>query len=197
MNQASSLKPVSHRLRPMALGLALAALSACAHGRTYHDQAMDFGTIKTVAVFPLANLSRENVAAERVRDVLTSTLLATGAFYVVPTGEVARGIARVNVVLPTAPTPDEVVKVAKLIAADAVIVGAVREYGEVRAASSVANSISLSLELFEAQTGRVVWSGTTTKGGVGATERLFGGGGTPMNHVTEEAVDALLDQLFR
>jgi hypothetical protein len=197
MNQPSSPNSLSLGRRRIALLAALAALGGCAHGRTYHDQAMDFTTIKTVAVFPLANLSRENVAADRVRDVLTSTLLATGAFYVVPTGEVARGIVRVNVAIATAPTPEEVVKVAKLISADAVIVGAVKEYGEVRAASSVANSISMSLELFEAQTGRVVWSGTTTKGGVGATERLFGGGGAPMNHVTEEAVDALLDQLFR
>ena len=180
------------------LAAALPALAGCSSSaRTYHDKVMDFSTIRTVAVFPLENLSRDNLAGERVRDVLVNSLLASGAFYVLPQGEVARGIARVAVVSPATPTPEEVVKVAKLIGAEAVITGTVKEYGEVRAASSVANTISVTLELSEAQTGKVVWSASTTRGGVGAWERLLGGGGKPMNFVTEEAVDVLLDQLFR
>jgi hypothetical protein len=177
---------------------ALLAASACSGaGRTYHDKVMDFGTIRTVAVFPLQNLSRDNLAGERVRDVLMSSLLASGAFYVLPQGEVTRGMTRIAVVSPQTPTPEEVVKVGKLIGAEAVITGAIKEYGEVRAASSVANTISITLELSETQTGKVVWSATVTRGGVGPWERLLGGGGVPMNNITEEAVDALLDQLFR
>lgn len=198
-NVQSSRHPFgnSHTRAAWLLAAGIALLPACGGaGRTYHDKVMDFSTVKTVAVFPLSNYSRESLAAERVRDALTSALLATGAVYVVPSGEVARGLTRINVVLPTTPTPEEVVKVSKLIGADAVIVGAVREYGEVRAVSSVGNAVSVSLQLHEAQTGKVVWSATTTRGGIGAWERLFGGGGVPMNYVTEDAVDVLLDQLF-
>jgi hypothetical protein len=51
--------------------------------------------------------------------------------------------------------------------------------------------------MLEAQTGRVVWTASSTKGGVSTSDRLLGGGGEPMNKVTEIAIDDLLDKMFR
>lgn len=161
----------------------------------YRDPKMDFGSIQTVAVAPFANLARDQVVAERVRDVFINRLLATGAVYVLPVGEVARGISKLEMQNPSAPTPEEVVKLGGLLKADAVVTGVVREYGEVRSGSSTANVISMSIQLVEAGTGRVVWSASSTVGGVSFWNRLFGGGGQPVNKVTEHAVDALLDKL--
>ena len=77
--------------------LPLAALSGCAGTLdVYRDANMDFGAIKTVAVVPFSNLTRESVAADRVRDVFASMLLATGAIYVVPQGEVQRVIGKAS-----------------------------------------------------------------------------------------------------
>lgn len=157
---------------------------------------MDFALVQAVAVMPLANLTTNNAAGGRVRDVLMNLLQASGSIYVLPPGEVARGISRLSLENPSAPTPEQVVELAKILQVDAVLVGTVREYGEVRSGSSSANVISVSLQMMESQTGRVVWSSSSTKGGVGAADRLFGGGGEPMNAITEEAVDDLLDQLF-
>ena len=42
----------------------------------------------------------------------------------------------------------------------------------------------------------MVWSASSTKGGIGFWDRLFGSGGQPINHVTEEAIDALFDKLL-
>jgi hypothetical protein len=182
--------------RSAALLLAL-ALTACGAGRRYHDSEMDFGSIRTVAVMPFANFSRETIAAERVRDVFTNTLLATNAVYVVPPGETARGIGRVNVLQAPTPSVEEVVKLGSFLKADAVITGVVKEYGEIRSGNATANSISLSLQMYETQTGKLVWSASTTKGGISMAERLFGGGGAPLNDVTEAAVDDLLRQLFK
>jgi len=162
----------------------------------YRDPKMDFGSIQTVAVVPFANLARDQVVAERVRDVFINRLLASGAVYVLPVGEVARGIASVQILNPVSPTPEEVVKLGALLKADAVITGVVREYGEVRAGTSTANIISMSIQLIEAGTGRVVWSASSTKGGISFWNRLFGGGGQPLNKVTEQAIDALFDKLL-
>jgi polysaccharide biosynthesis protein PelC len=176
--------------------LAIAILAGgCARGHRYHDSQMDFGAVRSVAVMPFTNLSRETNAAERVRDVFSNKLLATGAVYVLPSGDVARGIARASVNSPMA--SEDVAKLGKFIKVDAIITGVVREYGEVRSASSQANVISVSVQMLEAETGRVVWSASTTRGGVGAMERLLGGGGKPMNTITEQAVDDLLDKLFK
>ena len=58
---------------------------------------MDFGMIQTVAVMPFANLTREQVVADRVRDVFINKLLSTEAVYVLPVGEVGRGIAKTEI----------------------------------------------------------------------------------------------------
>ena len=162
----------------------------------YRDPNMDFGSIQTVAVVPFVNLARDQVVADRVRDVFINRLLSTGAVYVLPVGEVSRGIAKLELQSPTAPSPEEIVKLGALLKADAVITGVVREYGEVRSGTTTANIISMSIQLIEAGTGRVVWSASSTKGGISFWNRLFGGGGQPVNKVTEEAVDALFDKLL-
>jgi hypothetical protein len=162
----------------------------------FRDRNMDFGAIQAVAVMPFTNLTRDTMAGERVRDTFMTMLQATGAVYVIPPGEVGRGIARQSLERPASPTPEEVVKFAKVVGADAVFTGTVTEFGEVRSGTSTANVISLSLQMLEAQTGRVVWSAASTKGGVTTSDRLFGGGGEPMNGTTQKAVDDLLDKLF-
>jgi len=184
-------------LRNFISGVLLLSMAACAGGRDmYRDPNMDFGSIQNVAVLPFINLSRDQQAADRVRDVFVTALLATGGVYVIPAGEVFKGIGLAGWANPGAPSTDEIKKLAPLIKIDATISGVVREYGEVRSGSSTANVISISLQMVEAQTGTVVWSATTTKGGIGIKERLLGGGGEPMNTITEKAVHDLIDQLF-
>jgi TolB-like protein len=179
-----------------ALLAVFATASAAQVSDVYRDERMDFGAIQTVAVVPFANLARDQIVADRVRDVFISRLMATGAVYVLPVGEVARGITKLEIQTPSSPTPEDVVKLGALLKADAVITGVVREYGEVRSGGSSANIISMSIQLIEAGTGRIVWSASSTRGGISFWNRLFGGGGQPVNKVTEEAVDALFDKLL-
>ena len=176
----------------------LTFVSACAtSGDIYRDQNMDFGAIQTIAVMPFVSLTRDNVAAERVRDVFINKLLSTGAVYVLPVGEVARGVARTEVSNPNAPSPEEAIKLAGIIKAQAVITGVVREYGDVRSGTASANIISVSLQMMETQTGKVVWTASSTKGGISVWDRLFGGGGQPMNKITEKAANDLINKLFQ
>lgn len=176
----------------------IVALSGCGGARAgrYQDEQMDFGAIQQVAVLPFQNLTRDQVAGERVRDVFANMLLATGAFYVIPHGEVVRVVQRSGVAAAATPSIEEVVKIGKGLQAQAVITGVVKEYGEIRAGNSSANVISLSVQMIETETGKIVWSGEATRGGVTFWMRLFGGGGEPLNVITEEAVSDVLDQLF-
>jgi TolB-like protein len=176
----------------------LAFLPACAAAppATFHDENMDFGSIQTVAVMPFANLTGQTKVEDRVRDVFMNMLLATGSLYVLPPGEIARGISRVQPADSTTPSAEEAQKLGVALAADVVITGVVREYGEVRSGTAASNVISLGLQMMEVQTGRVIWTGSTTKGGITMKDRLLGGGGQPMNEITEEAVLDLVHQLF-
>jgi hypothetical protein len=178
--------------------LAFLLLLACAGSRsTYIDPNMDFGAVKSLAVMPFVSLARDPIVAERVRDVFINRLLATGAVYVVPVGEVARGVARGEIQNPSAPSPEEAVKLGGIIKVQAIITGTVREYGEVRSGTASSNIISVSLQMIETQTGKVVWTDSSTRGGVTIWDRLFGGGGKPMNKVTEKAVNDLIYRLLK
>jgi hypothetical protein len=179
-------------------GIAMALLFlGCASSRSYHDTKMDFASIHTVAVLPLSNLTRDGLAGDRVRDVFSNMLLTTGSLYVLPQGEVSKGLVRANVGSAVAPSKEEVVALGKALAADAVIGGTLKEYGEIRSGNNASNVISLSLVMYETTTGTVVWSAESTKGGVGIGDRLLGGGGAPMNSVTEDACRDLLSKLFK
>ena len=162
----------------------------------YHDPSMDFASIRTVAVMPFQNLTRDQMAAERVRDIFANSLLATGAVYVVPPGEVARGITRAGILDPTTPSDEEIKRFTNIVKVDAVITGALTEYGDVRSGSTSANVISISLQMIETQTTRIVWTASATKGGISIWDRLFGSGGEPMNDVTMAAINEILDKLF-
>lgn len=180
------------------LCLTVIILAACSTTTEfYRDPNMDFGIIQSVAVMPFVSLTRDPVIAERVRDVFISKLLSTGAVYVLPTGEVARGVSRSEIQNPAALTVDEVIKLGGFLKVQAVITGTVREYGEVRSGTASSNIISLSLQMIETQTGKIVWTASSTKGGISIWDRLFGGGGQPLNIITEKAINDLINKLFK
>ena len=191
---------MTRELRIGAAGLLVVLLlTSCAPvtSSVYRDGNMDFGAIQVVGVMPLQNLTRDNLAGDRVRDVFINRLLSTGAFYILPVGEVARGAARVELQAPSAPTAEEVIKLGGLLKTQAVITGVVQEYGEVRSGSSSANVVSISVQMLECQSGKIVWTATSTKGGITVWHRLFGGGGRPMNDVTQDAVNDVIGKLFK
>jgi hypothetical protein len=174
-------------------------LFACAPGSNltyYHDPQMDFAAVRSVAVMPFENLSRDSQAGERVRGLFANSLLSTGAVYVIPSGEVSRGIARAGLLNPANPSTEEIEKFAGIIKVDALITGAVTEYGEVRSGNATANVVSMNVQMIEIQSRRIVWTASATRGGISIWDRLFGGGGEPMNDVIMAAVNDVLDKLF-
>jgi polysaccharide biosynthesis protein PelC len=56
--------------------------------------------------------------------------------------------------------------------------------------------VAVSLQMQETATGKVVWASSAAKGGVTLPIRLFGGGGPPLNELTEQCIDALINKLF-
>ena len=178
------------------LMLSAASCASSSRGPYYSNPNMDFQSIKTAAVMPFQNLTREQLAADRVRDVFSNMLLSTSEIYVMPPGEVSRGILITGIANPVIPSPEEIIKLAAVIKVDVIITGSVKEYGEVRSGTSSANLISISLQMIEAATGKIIWSASTTKGGISMPDRLFGGGGEPMNDITEEAVEDIIEKIL-
>lgn len=187
-------------LQKFILSLILLAVAACGTPPTatnYHDPGMDFASLRTIAVMPFENLSRDNRGSERVRETFANSLLSTGALYVIPPGEVARGISRAGILRPATPSLEEIVKFTGIVKVDAVITGVVTEYGQIRSGNASANVVSLNVQMIEIQSRKVVWTASSTKGGISMWDRLLGAGGRPMNDVTQAAVNDLIDKLFQ
>ena len=176
--------------------LLLAACGGKAVNTKYHDPQMDFAALRNVAVLPLANLTRDQLAGQRVRDTFIGSLMATGVVYVIPPGEVSRAVARAGISDPAAPSIEEIGRISVILQADALITGTVREYGEVRSGNTSANVISVGMEMFEAKSKKVVWTASSTQGGISFADRLLGSGGQPMNEVTQAAVNDLINKLL-
>ena len=159
---------------------------------------MDFGAIRNVAVLPFWNLTTDTSAAERVRTVFSNALLATDAVYVLPTGDVQRALSRSGIPTPETPSVDEIVKLGTFLKVDAIVTGVVKEYGEIRNGSASANVISVGIQMSETTTGKVIWSASATRGGIGWAARLLGtAGGEPMNTLTEQAIDDVIANLLK
>jgi hypothetical protein len=182
------------------LPIVLFFLIACATryrvAENYHDPDVDFALLRTIAVMPFSNLTNDKLAGERVRSTFMNSLFSTGALYVIPAGEVARGISRAGIENPWALSGEEVSKLAAIVGADSVITGVVTEYGEVRSGAVTSNVISVNMQMIEKESRKVIWSASTTKGGISIWDRLFGGGGEPMEDVTQAAVDDIIKKLF-
>jgi len=185
-----------HLFGEVVISSLLVLLASCATDDVYLEPNMDFGALQSIAVVPFENLTGQEEAAERVRDTFMGMLLATGAVYVVPAGEVGRGISRIGKIPPEGLSTEQIKRLGGILEVQAVITGVLREYGAVRSGTTSANVISLSLQMIEVDQGLVVWSASSTKGGISVWDRLFGGGGEPMSDVTEEAINDLLDKMF-
>ncbi|MDH5307952.1 MAG: DUF799 family lipoprotein, partial [Myxococcales bacterium] len=151
----------------------LAAIVSCAADDVYFEPNMDFGSLRSVAVLPFQNLTSVDEAAERVRDTFMGMLLATGAVYVLPPGEVARGISKIGRIPLEGPSTEQVKQLSNVLQIDSVITGVVREYGTVRSGATSANVVSISLQMIEVKSGMVVWSASSTRGGVTLWDRLI------------------------
>ena len=183
--------------RRFVAALLVLLLAGCASDDVYFEPNMDFGSLQTLAVLPFQNLSGVQEASERVRNTFMSMLLATGSVYVLPPGEVARGLGKISRLSPGGPSTEQIKQLGGILGVDALITGVVKEYGTVRSGATSANVISISLQMVEVGDGLVVWSASSTKGGVTMRDRLLGGGGEPMDTVAVKAVNELLDKLFR
>jgi hypothetical protein len=142
---------------------------------TYHiSQDIDFSFYKKVAVLPLDNLTAERFAADIVRQVVISELLASGLLDVVVPGEVSSVSRDLGIKSTVSLDTSQIMAVGKALKVEAVIMGSVEEYGLVRMGNASAPQVSITLMMADTGTGSIIWSITKTRGGAGFMAQHFG-----------------------
>lgn len=179
--------------------LCMAVLSlGCRGSATYHiSQDMDFGSVKRVAVLPLDNLTNERYAGEIVRQVVISELLASGLVDVVVPGEVIAAIQKLRLKPEESLNAEQIKAVGKDLKVQAVILGSVGRFGEVRVGNISAPEISITLMMADTSSGSIVWSATRTSGGAGFMARHFGARSDTMSESVLKVVREILRTLTK
>jgi TolB-like protein len=163
----------------------------------YINPDIDFSFIKKVAVLPLDNLTNEKFAGDAVRQVVISELLASGLVDVTCPGDAIAAIENLKV-KPGQPLNAEQIKaVGKALKVQAVILGAVNKFGEVREGNVSASEVAITLMMADTSSGSIIWSVTKTRGGAGFMARHFGARSETMSETMLKVVREALQTLYK
>jgi len=147
-------------------------LFACGPGmRYYANPAADLSYIKRVAILPLHNFTKADLAHEKIRDILETELLQLEAFEVVDRGEVDAVLRELRITSSSDISPSILKKISQKLNVQAVLTGAVDEYETERSGNISLSFVAVSLKLIE-----VIWQISSSEKGGGALTRLFGVG---------------------
>ncbi len=164
----------------------------------YHvSEDVDFSFFKRVAVMPLDNLTNEKSAGEIVRQVVISELLASGLVDVVVPGEVMAAVSELGIQNISSLNEDQISALGKKLNVEAVIMGSVEQYGEIRMGNVSAPEVTITLMMADTGSGNIIWSITNTSGGVGFLAKHFGAKTKTMSEtvmtVVREAIQTLAE----
>ena len=169
----------------------------CAGPMSYIHPTADLTYIKTVAIVPFQNLTKEKHAEGKLMNVVATEILRRGIFDVVEFGEVDKvlneeGIRKEKGVI----SKSVAERAGKRLNVQAFIVGAVEEYGMSRAGSSSYPEVSASLKLIDAKSYKILWEATHSVKGTTIVDRLFGIGKKSSSDLCRELVEEMFDTLF-
>ncbi len=120
-----------------------------------------------IAVVPFDAVG--NVRSQDAGRVVTNTvltyLLSTGLFEVVDPGQLDDALVSNQIRIGEGLKKGDLLAIQKSLDVDAVIIGLVEEYGDVRVGNDSYPSVSFSARLVNAHTGTIVWAGTISKTG--------------------------------
>lgn len=179
-----------------ALTLCLALWVGCAASSPFYlRRGARLGFIKRVAVFPFQNHSEDKFAAERMRDLVITALLARDVFDVVPPEEVDALLREEGLEEASALEASTLRRMGKRLNVQAFVLGAVNRYEEERRGSYAYPVVALSLQLLDADTGTILWRTSGARSGYHTLGRLFGLAAEDVTQVSLRLVDGLLDSL--
>jgi len=173
-------------------------ISGCirANAPVYHiNPDVDFSFFKDVAVLPLDNLTNNKASGEIVKQVVISELLASGLLDVVIPGEVMSAISELGIQNISSLNKSQIKALGKALNVEAVIMGSVDQYGEIRSGSMSAPEVTITLIMAEIESGNIVWSITLTRGGLDFMARHFGAKSETMSEVVQGVVREAIQTL--
>jgi len=142
--------------------------------QTFVRENVDLGYITRVAVLPFENNTQDDFAAQRIRDITATRILAMGIFDVVDRGVVDSGLREMAIDKDTPLDVPVVKRLGQRLGVQAFVYGTVNSIGENRQGSFTYPQVALTLELIDSESAQVLWRNSDTNSGYSLADRLFG-----------------------
>jgi len=142
--------------------------------QTFVRDNVDLGYITRVAVLPFDNNTQDDFAAQRIRDITATRILALGIFDVVDKGIVDSALREMAIDKDTPLDVPVVKRLGQRLGVQAFVCGTVNSIGENRQGSFTYPQVALTLELLDSESAQVLWRNSDTNSGYSLADRLFG-----------------------
>ncbi len=141
---------------------------------SYNREDVDLGLVSRVAVLPFANNSKDQFAAERVRDVVITQVLALGIADVVDKG-IVDSVMREEAIEPNRPI--DLINLKRLgqrLNVQAFVIGTIDEAEEIRRGSLSFPELAMTIRLVDSRASMVLWQASGRRTSETWAGRLFG-----------------------
>ena len=136
---------------------------------------VDLGYVERVAVLPFENNSKDPYVAERVRDIVSTQILAAGLFDVVDKGLVDSALRDEAVDMKKAPMDEALLqRLGQRLGVQAFFFGTVDHYDLVQREGGAYPELALTFRLLDAGSGMVIWQASATRTGDSFGKRILG-----------------------
>jgi len=142
--------------------------------QTFVRDNVDLGYVTRVAVLPFDNNTQDDFAAQRIRDITATRILALGIFDVVDKGIVDSALREMAIDKDTPLDVPVVKRLGQRLGVQAFVYGTVNSIGENRQGSFTYPQVALTLELLDSESAQVLWRNSDTNSGYSLADRLFG-----------------------
>lgn len=190
-NERHSIIIVSAAL--IALGLLF--LCGCAQQQHFVRQGTDLEHIRSIAVLPFENFTRDDFAGEKIRRIVITELLTRGVDVTEP-GEVTKLLRELNVMSLRSIKTKEIQKLGETLGVDAVMSGSVEAFGISKGINVTYPEVTINLMLLDTGSGKIIWSVRESTGGASFWTRHFSAEGMPLSEAARKTVKEAIDTMY-
>ncbi len=182
-------------LAVLLLGISATGCAVKGSMESFSRENIDIGFVRSIAVLPMENNSKDEYAPERVRNITMTQVLSRGLFDVVDKG-VLDSLLHEEAIDPGKPLDRQALRrLGQRLNVQAVMLGTIDLASEGRKGSVVYPELSITLRLLEVESGLVIWQASANESGDSAWRRLFGLASVGEFDLTLALVDKMLNTI--
>jgi TolB-like protein len=176
------------------IALGLLFFCGCAQQQHFVRQGTDLEHIRSVAVLPFENFTRDDFAGEKIRRIVITELLTRGVDVTEP-GEVTKLLRELNVMTLRSIKTKEIQKLGETLEVDAVMSGSVEAFGISKGINVTYPEVTINLMLLDTGSGKIIWSVRDSTGGASFWTRHFGAEGISLSEAAQKTVKEAIDTM--